>query len=105
MSNYFGGMEWYERPDLAALITIANGIVLDDSSKINKIALITTSALVLDSFVTPWLTEGRTLHQFLGLSAGDSIDLKILLCERGAAAIGNFYMALRNAAQYASLIK
>ena len=105
MSEYFKTMEWYENPGLAALITIGNGIALDKSSKLNKTALITTSALVLDSFVTPWFTEGKTLHELLGLSAGGSIDELILLLERGAAVGGNLYMAFRNVVQYAPIFK
>ncbi len=99
----FKHMPWYE-PGLVGL-TIVNGILLDKSSKLDKIALLTTSALVVDSFVTPWFAEGKTLHELLGLSAGGSIDFKIYLYERGGAAIGNIYMALRNLETYMDKIR
>ena len=84
-------------------LTALNGyLLIDEGSRLDKIVLATTGALVIDFFVTPWFANGRTFHEVLGLSSNEVTNLQIYLWESGLAAAGVVYMSYKNLSNYLS---
>ena len=86
-------------PDIvveAGLISLtALNYLLSKKSKFDNIAIIVNSTLIFDSVAVPWF-EGRTLHDYLGLSPNIGLEYTIMFYEMIGAAASNLLLLFKN---------
>ena len=81
---------------LAGLISLtALNYLLSKKSKFDNIAIIVNSTLIFDSVAVPWF-EGRTLHDYLGLSPNIGLEYTIMFYEMIGAAASNLLLLFKN---------
>ena len=65
--------------------------------KLEKITLAVTIGMTLDSFVSPLLFDGITLHEKIGFKPDDYyINGLIVDCERALTGICNIYLGIKD---------
>jgi len=86
-----------EHYDKALVVGIAFNYALSDkTSKLENFVNATTAALAVDSIIVPWVTNGKTFHEYFGLSPQFLHEFYIQFYERLGVGVGGLLMAIRN---------
>ena len=87
-------MEHYDKALVAAVAV--NYALSDKSSKLENLVNATTAVLAVDSIIVPWFTNGKTLHEYLGVSPQFLHEFYIQFYEILGVGIGGILIATRN---------